>query len=195
MYFRMVHHIRVNHRFGKWHPTCKRLGPFQAVVSSCRQHSWADSSPTWLTIWQSNAHRCQNAHQWHRPNRWFHWWSNHNHSTHWRQLHKKSRHVITSKPCSEPSATPKWAPHPWQYLFLSKLKEEGGLSEIILVIGWIQNLQAIEISLPLDKLKAWSGEICTMLQSKCTMFKDLNTLINHLNNAGHIIPLARFFLN
>ena len=80
-------------------------------------------------------------------------------------------------------------------LSVSKLKDEGRMSEIITVLGWVLNLCALEINLPLDKYTSWLQDITSMAQSCRATFKELDTLVGCLNHVGHIIPLAHYFLN
>ena len=51
------------------------------------------------------------------------------------------------------------------------------------------------ISLPPDKVKAWSTDIKKHISTKAVTKQDLESLIGRLNHIGFIIPLARHFLN
>ena len=58
-------------------------------------------------------------------------------------------------------------PLPWDdVLSSSKLKEEGTVSEEIIVLGWKINTRSFVISLPIDKFQAWMGDITSITKSK-----------------------------
>jgi hypothetical protein len=80
-------------------------------------------------------------------------------------------------------------------LSLSKLSEDGTLSEIFTMLGWRVNLRSLRISLPRDKYIAWSNDLNEVIQSKKVSFEDLDTMIGRLNHASQALPLARYFLN
>jgi hypothetical protein len=80
-------------------------------------------------------------------------------------------------------------------LSLSKLTEEGTLSESSTVLGWTLDTRHLTVSLPLDKFNIWQKSILETLERRQISSADLATLIGRLNHAASVLPLARYFLN
>ena len=80
-------------------------------------------------------------------------------------------------------------------LSLSKLAEEGTLSETAIVLGWHINTREMTVSLPLDKFKSWQNDINSILQYKNGSIEEIECLIGRLNHAASVLPLARYYLN
>jgi hypothetical protein len=80
-------------------------------------------------------------------------------------------------------------------LSLSKLAEEGMLSESAIVLGWKINTRSLLLSLPPDKFNSWSLDIKGILANKKATQEELEMLIGRLNHAAGALPIARYFLN
>jgi hypothetical protein len=80
-------------------------------------------------------------------------------------------------------------------LSLSKLAEEGTLSESAKVLGWKIDTRSMLISLPPDKFNAWNSDIKKFMDNKKASKEELDTLIGRLNHAAGVLPLARYYLN
>ena len=77
----------------------------------------------------------------------------------------------------------------------NKLKAEGAIEERKLLLGWLLDTRHLLISLPDDKLKAWSKDIKSLLGTKQATHPLLDKLVGRLNHVGYIIPTARHFLS
>ena len=62
------------------------------------------------------------------------------------------------------------------------------------VLGWIIDTTAFRIFLPIEKCLDWSKDIKDLLSKGMVETKELESTIGRLNHAGHILPLARYFL-
>ncbi len=80
-------------------------------------------------------------------------------------------------------------------LSLSKLAEEGTLSESATVLGWKVNTRSLTLSLPADKFNSWRLDLSKIIDNKKASHEDLETLLGRLNHASGALPLARYFLN
>jgi len=80
-------------------------------------------------------------------------------------------------------------------LSLRKLSDDGALTEMKVILGWLLNTRAFLLSLPPEKFTAWAGEIHRLLANGYTTKKELHTLVGRLNHVGHIIPFSRHFLH
>lgn len=78
---------------------------------------------------------------------------------------------------------------------LRKLSDDGALTEMKVILGWLLNTRAFLLSLPPEKFTAWAGEIHRLLANGYTTKKELHTLVGRLNHVGHIIPFSRHFLH
>ena len=78
---------------------------------------------------------------------------------------------------------------------LKKMIAEGTPSEVLTILGWSIDTRRMLISLPPDKVKAWSTDIKKNISAQAVTKQDLESLIGRLNHIGFIIPLARHFLN
>ena len=77
-----------------------------------------------------------------------------------------------------------------------KLIAEGGLTELMIFLGWQINSRTLEISLPEEKAKAWTKAIQNLIgTSKRHKYKELATLVGRINHVAYIIPQARHFIN
>jgi hypothetical protein len=80
-------------------------------------------------------------------------------------------------------------------LSLSKLAEEGMLSEEPIILGWKINTRRLTISLPENKYKRWNEDLSSYIKAKKISYKDLESLIGRLNHSATACPLMRYFLN
>ena len=76
-----------------------------------------------------------------------------------------------------------------------KLKAEGGLAKLKVILGWLFNFRALTVSLPEHKHIAWSGEIQSMLDRRRTTKKALELTIGRLGHVGFVIPWVFHFLS
>ena len=81
------------------------------------------------------------------------------------------------------------------FMCLHKMEAEGGLREILTILGWIINTRKLLISLPENKFIAWCAQIREILKDGKVSAEDLHTLIGRLNHAAFVIPMARHFLS
>jgi hypothetical protein len=80
-------------------------------------------------------------------------------------------------------------------LSLSKLQDEGFLTENPIILGWRINTRLLTVSLPEKKFKIWDQDLVKMITTKKTTYKELEKLIGRLNHAATACPLMRYFLN
>jgi hypothetical protein len=80
-------------------------------------------------------------------------------------------------------------------LSLSKLADEGTLSEDLIILGWQINARKLTISLPEKKYKYWVDDLTSYIKAKKISHKNLESLIGHLSHAATACPLMRYFLN
>jgi hypothetical protein len=67
---------------------------------------------------------------------------------------------------------------------LKKLHEEGRLSEVKTVLGWVINTRSLLISLPEHKVKDWLRDIDSILLAKRAHYNLLETLLGRLNHVA-----------
>ena len=79
-------------------------------------------------------------------------------------------------------------------LSLPKLEAEGRLEEIKNVLGWDIDTRRFTISLPIRKYDAWKTSIISIISTKITTFRDLDTLIGRLNHISVILPQILHFM-
>jgi hypothetical protein len=80
-------------------------------------------------------------------------------------------------------------------LSLSKLAEEGTLSEKPIILGWRVNTRALTISLPDKKYKIWHSDLSHYIKEKKISHKNLESLVGRLNHAASACPIMQYFLN
>jgi hypothetical protein len=78
---------------------------------------------------------------------------------------------------------------------LSKLQAEAALEEHKILLGWKLDTRSLQISLPFEKIKAWSDGINSILKAKSSSFKELETLIGRLGHVTVIIQHAKHFMS
>jgi hypothetical protein len=76
-----------------------------------------------------------------------------------------------------------------------KLKAEGGLSEMKVILGWEFNFRTLTVTLPEHKHIAWSREIVQMITSRRTTKQQLESTIGRLGHVGFVIPWVFHFLS
>ncbi len=79
-------------------------------------------------------------------------------------------------------------------LLLSKLVEEGRLSETFAVLGWDINTRLLTIALPKKKFLRWTKDLENIICKKKVSFALLESLIGRQNHAVTTCPLMRYFL-
>ena len=80
-------------------------------------------------------------------------------------------------------------------MFLSKLAAEGAMEESKILLGWCLNTRNLTISLPQDKLQAWSDDINSILEVGTSFFDELKTLVGRLGHVAVVIPYSRHFIS
>ena len=78
---------------------------------------------------------------------------------------------------------------------IRKMIAEGGLSEIIIFLGWLIDTRHFTIAIPIEKYVAWSTSVTQTLGAKSVTYQTLSSLIGKLNHVCYIIPDARHFMN
>lgn len=80
-------------------------------------------------------------------------------------------------------------------LSLPKLIAEGSPAELQLVLGWHLDTRRLLLSLPKDKVEAWSSsDINVIISTGTCLFTVLEQLIGQLNHAAYLLPTAQHFL-
>jgi hypothetical protein len=79
-------------------------------------------------------------------------------------------------------------------LSLGKLQEEGTLSEVPIILGWVLNTRLLTIALLRKKANYWLAELKNIMVSKKISYKNLEMLVGRLNHAAAACPLFRYFL-
>jgi hypothetical protein len=70
------------------------------------------------------------------------------------------------------------------------------MAEQIIYLGWKICTRTLTISLPPEKVKAWSSSIKRIIKAKTKIdYATIATTVGRLNHVAHIIPQARHFLN
>ncbi|KAL7526102.1 hypothetical protein ACHAWF_006679, partial [Thalassiosira exigua] len=78
---------------------------------------------------------------------------------------------------------------------IRKLLAEGGLTEILIFLGWLINTRLFTIGLPTEKATAWKKSIHDIINKKWATYDSLKTLVGRLEHACFVIPSARHFMN
>ena len=77
---------------------------------------------------------------------------------------------------------------------LKKLKAEGQLSEVKIILGWELNTRSLTIALPTYKALAWISEIESFIEAGRANFKPLESLLGKLNHVACILSPMRHFM-
>ncbi len=80
-------------------------------------------------------------------------------------------------------------------LSLDKLAAEGGLTELLVVLGWLYDTRRLRVSLPEHKYTAWKNSVLEMLKSGSALPKELESLINRLSHMAGVLKGSRHFLS
>jgi hypothetical protein len=80
-------------------------------------------------------------------------------------------------------------------LSLGKLKEEGILSECLVILGWQINTRLLTIALPSKKFKLWNADLKIIIYNKKASYNKLESTLGRLNHAAAACPFMRYFLN
>jgi len=78
-------------------------------------------------------------------------------------------------------------------LSLSKLAEEGQLSETFTILGWDINTRDLTIALPPKKFKRWDKDLATTIAQKKILYAQLLSMLGRLNHAVSVDPIMRYF--
>ncbi len=76
-----------------------------------------------------------------------------------------------------------------------KLKAEGGIAEIKVILGWHFNFRTLTVALPEHKYIAWLQEIQQMIKTWLTTKKPLESTIGCMRHVGFVIPWVYHFLS
>jgi hypothetical protein len=76
-----------------------------------------------------------------------------------------------------------------------KLKVEGGLAEMKVILGWHFNFRTLTVTLPKHKYIAWSQEIQQMIKTRRTTKKHLELTIGRMGHVSFVIPWVYHFLS
>jgi hypothetical protein len=76
-----------------------------------------------------------------------------------------------------------------------KLDAKGLLSKVKMIFGWLWNFRNLTISLPENKLIAWTDGIKNLIAKKKVCEKGLETTIGRLTHVSMIIPPVHHFLS
>jgi hypothetical protein len=76
-----------------------------------------------------------------------------------------------------------------------KLDAKGQLSEMKMILGWLWDIHSLTISLPENKLIAWTDGINKLITKKRVGKKELETMIGQLTHVSMIIPPVHHFLS
>jgi hypothetical protein len=80
-------------------------------------------------------------------------------------------------------------------LSLSKLMEEGSLSESFTILGWDINTRNLTMALPANKYKRWVNDLHLIISRKKVSFALLKSMVGRLNHAAAACPIMRYFLS
>ena len=78
---------------------------------------------------------------------------------------------------------------------IAKLIVEARLEETKTLLGWILDTRLLKVSLSFEKYKAWSDSIKSILETKKSTFKDLDSLIGRLGHTTVINPYVKHFMS
>ena len=76
-----------------------------------------------------------------------------------------------------------------------KLKAEGNLEEVKIILGWQLNFRTMIASLPEDKHKAWSNDVHSFIDNRSSSMKELKSLIGRLSHSCTILRMGYHFLH
>ncbi len=76
-----------------------------------------------------------------------------------------------------------------------KLKVEGGLAEMKVILGWHFNFRRLTITLPEHKNIAWAQEIQQMIKTRWMMKKLLELTVGRMGHVGFVTPWVYHFLS
>ncbi|GFH53887.1 hypothetical protein CTEN210_10363 [Chaetoceros tenuissimus] len=83
-------------------------------------------------------------------------------------------------------------------LKITKLRAEGRLEELKIVLGWLFNTRLFRIYIPDEKGRRWLHDLSSIIDKGCSSDwvtkQELESLIGKLNEAAHICNEGRFFL-
>ncbi len=77
----------------------------------------------------------------------------------------------------------------------AKVSTEGALEEQTINLGWCFDLRQLTITLPENKLIAWTESINSMLLIGKTTQKELEQLIGRRSHLGMVVPFVHHFLS
>jgi hypothetical protein len=80
-------------------------------------------------------------------------------------------------------------------LSLSKLVDEGQLSECLVILRWVINTRSLTIALPDKKCKHWYSNLKSIISSQKVSHKKLESVLGWLNHASTACPIMRYFLH
>ena len=99
-------------------------------------------------------------------------------------VHLVSRHTVDNEPIPR---------HPM--ISIPKLEAEGAIEETKIVLGWKLDTRRLLISLPDHKANAWKAQIDTILLTKKSTFKQLESLLGRLTHVSMVLKSILHFLS
>jgi hypothetical protein len=78
---------------------------------------------------------------------------------------------------------------------ITKLIAEARLEETKILLGWKLDMRSLTVSLTFKKFKAWSDSIKSILKTKSSNFKDLDSLIGRIGHTTVINPYVKHFMS
>jgi hypothetical protein len=77
----------------------------------------------------------------------------------------------------------------------NKLEAEVGLEECKTILGWLADMRCLLLSLPNNKLVAWTAIIKKVIEQGTTMAKEMESIIGRLGHLGMAIHFVYHFLS
>jgi hypothetical protein len=77
----------------------------------------------------------------------------------------------------------------------NKLKADTGLEECKTILGWLVDTHCLQLSLPNNKLVAWTAIITEVIERGWTTAKEMKSIIGHLGHLGMAIHFVYHFLS
>ena len=78
---------------------------------------------------------------------------------------------------------------------ISKLIAEAALEERKVLLGWVLDTRELTVSLPEEKIIAWSSLICKVINKGTSNHDKLDTTIGRLTHVSVVIPYMKHFMS
>lgn len=80
-------------------------------------------------------------------------------------------------------------------MLLNKLKAEGAMEELKIVLGWLLDTRRLMMSLPEEKHTSWVRDIEEAIEKKGLRMGALVSMAGRLNHSACIVPTLFHFLH